>query len=372
MPRTELDVPHHVEYLSVLDENGQLDKELEPDIPDDVLLKMFRAMLLARRFDERMLTMQRQGRIGTFAPIKGQEAQVAAVAVLTPDDWLVPSFRETPAELWRGKTMVRVLLAYAGYNEGGFIPKDQNNLPVSVPVGSQALHAVGIGMAMRYRKMNHVAMVFFGDGATSEGDYHEALNFAGVFHVPVIFVCQNNHWAISHPRAKQTRAKTLAQKALAYDIPGIQVDGNDPLAVYSAAKEAVDRARSGNGPSMIECVTYRMSVHTTADDPKRYRKDDEVDPWVKRDPLTRFQKYLMDKGLLYEGQVSAMEESIKTEIREAEEEFEDRAKEGGDPVAMFDHAFEELPAYLNSQRNELIGDMDVAKSESNRPEVGRH
>jgi pyruvate dehydrogenase E1 component alpha subunit len=353
MPKTEKDLPYRVSYLSILDENGQLDKDLEPDIPDDFLRKLHRTILLARRFDERMLTMQRQGRIGTFAPIKGQEGQVVAAAALEPEDWLVPSFRETGAELWRGKRMADVLLAYAGYNEGGAIPRDLNNLPVSVPVGSQTLHAVGLGMAIKYRKRKSVVMVFFGDGATSEGDFHEAMNFAGVFQTPVVFLCQNNHWAISVPRSKQTRSKTLAQKALAYDIPGVQVDGNDVLAVYSAAKEAVERARSGDGPTMIECVTYRMSVHTTADDPKRYRTDVEVEEWTKRDPITRFQKYLTDKGLLTTEKIEKLEEEIKAEIREAEKEFEERAKQAGDPLTMFDYVLGELPPSIREQREEL-------------------
>jgi pyruvate dehydrogenase E1 component alpha subunit len=353
MPKTEIDLPNRVTYLSILDENGRLDEDLEPDIPGELLLKMHRTMVIARRFDERMLTMQRQGRIGTFAPIKGQEAQVGAVALLEPEDWLVPSFRETAAEIWRGKSMVNVLLTYAGYNEGGSIPKDQNNLPISVPVGSQTVHAVGLGMAIKYRKQDRVAMAFFGDGATSEGDFHEALNFAGVFQTPVIFVCQNNHWAISIPRRKQTRSKTLAQKALAYGIPGIQVDGNDVLAVYSAAREAVDRARSGDGPTLIECVTYRMSVHTTADDPKRYRKDEEVEEWVKRDPIARFQKYLVQKGLLTEEAVNSLEDEIKGQIKDVEKQFEDLTKEPGDPLAMFDHLYAEMPSYLREQREEL-------------------
>ena len=304
MPRKEIDLPYRVEYLSILDEDGQLDKSLEPSIADDVLLRMHRMMVLARRFDERMLNLQRQGRIGTFAPIKGQEAQIGAAAVLEPDDWLVPSFREMPAELWRGKSMESVLLLYGGYNEGGKVPEGLNNLPVAIPVGSQTLHAAGLGYAIKYRRQKQVAMTFFGDGATSEGDFHEAMNFSAVFQIPVVFVAQNNQWAISVPRSRQTHAKTLAQKAMAYDMPGIQVDGNDLLAVYTAAKEAVDRARAGGGPSFIECVTYRLSMHTTADDPKRYRKDEEVAQWVKRDPIVRFRKYLGDKGLLTDEAIS--------------------------------------------------------------------
>lgn len=358
MPRSGIDLPHRVEYLSILDENGQLDKSLEPAIADHVLLRMHRTMLLARRLDERMLNLQRQGRIGTFAPVKGQEAQIGAVVVLEPEDWLVPSFREMPAELWRGKSIESILLLYGGYNEGGRIPEGLNNLPVAIPVGSQTLHAAGLGYAIKYRQKKQVAMTFFGDGATSEGDFHEAMNFAAVFQVPVIFVAQNNHWAISVPRSRQTHARTLAQKALAYDMPGLQVDGNDILAVYAAAKEAVDRARGGGGPSFIECVTYRISMHTTADDPKKYRKDEEVEEWVKRDPLVRFQKYLSDKGLLTAGSLELDEAEVQAEIKAAEERWTELVERRINPLEMFDHAYAELPTPLQTQKEELQQEVD--------------
>jgi pyruvate dehydrogenase E1 component alpha subunit len=354
MPREEIDIPYGIEYLSILSEAGKVDQELEPDIPDELLVELHRAMVLTRKFDERLLSLQRQGRIGTFAPITGQEAsQLGAVATLEDGDWLLPSFREMAAEVWRGKSLESVLLVYGGYNEGSTVPEGINNLPVSIPVGTQIIHAVGLAYAIKYRREKNVAMVFFGDGATSEGDFHEALNFAGVFQTPAIFVCQNNHWAISIPRSQQSRSKTLAQKALAYGIPGIQVDGNDILAVYAAAKECVERARSGGGPSMIECLTYRMSMHTTADDPKRYRKDEELEEWSKRDPLSRFQKYLVEKGLLSQKEINSLEEEIKQEIKEAVAGYEKKQKEFGDPLLMFDHVFEELPPHLKEQREEL-------------------
>ncbi|MBN2125505.1 MAG: pyruvate dehydrogenase (acetyl-transferring) E1 component subunit alpha [Deltaproteobacteria bacterium] len=364
MPRQKIDVPQSVEYLSILDAEGRLDKGLEPDIPEDLLLKLHRAMLLGRRFDERLLNLQRQGRIGTFAPISGQEAsQLGAVSVLRPSDWMTPSFRETAAELWRGRTMESVMLAYGGYNEGGRAEEGSHTLPVSIPVGSQVLHAMGIAWAIKYRKKDDVAMAFLGDGGTSEGDFHEAMNFAGVFQVPLIIVCQNNHWAISVPRSKQTRARTLAQKALAYGIPGIQVDGNDILAVCTAAREAVDRARSGGGPTMIECVTYRLMMHTTADDPKRYRKDEEVEDWRKRDPLVRFQRYLTDKGLLSGEKIASIEEEIKTEIQEAVDRAEQLMKTHVDPLVMFDHAYAEMPPYLEGQKKELEEELALPKED---------
>jgi pyruvate dehydrogenase E1 component alpha subunit len=355
MPRNTINIPDKIEYISILNENGELDAGLEPDIPEELLLKLHRTLLLSRKFDERLMNLQRQGRIGTFPPINGQEAaQLGAVALLRPSDWMVPAFRETAAEIWRGRSLESVIIYNNGYSEGAEIPQDLNNLPISVPVGSQILHAVGLGWAAKYRQTDDVAMTFFGDGATSEGDFHEGLNFAGVFQAPVIFVCQNNHWAISLPVAKQTRSKTLAQKALAYGMPGIQVDGNDILAVYAAAKEAVDRARAGQGPTLIECVTYRMAVHTTADDPKRYRTEKEVDKWRRRDPIVRFQKYLADKGLLSEDKIAGIESEVLEVIQAAVDGAEEKMKALGDPIDMFEHAYAEIPAYLKEQKEAFV------------------
>jgi len=364
MPRKEIHIPDKIEYTSILNEKGELDKALEPDIPEELLLRLFRTMLLARKFDERLLSLQRQGRIGTFPPISGQEAaHLGAAATLLSSDWFVPAFRETAAEIWRGRSLESVILYYNGFNEGVDIPEGRNDLPTSVPVGSQIIHAVGLGWAARYRQTDNVAMAFFGDGATSEGDFHEGLNFASVFQVPAIFVCQNNHWAISIPRSKQTRSKTLAQKALAYGMPGIQVDGNDILAVYVAAQEAVDRARSGGGPTLIECVTYRMAVHTTADDPKRYRTEEEVEQWKKRDPITRFQTYLIDKGVISEDKIAGLDSEVAEEIQSAIDRAEEQMKTLGDPIDMFEHAYAEMPPYLKEQRESLARELAEKEGE---------
>jgi pyruvate dehydrogenase E1 component alpha subunit len=364
MPRTTIDIDSTLEYLSILDEHGKHDGDLDPGIPGDLLQDLFRSMLLGRRFDERLLNLQRQGRIGTFPPTTGQEsAQLGVVAVLEADDWIAPSFRETVAEIRRGKSMESVILHNNGFSEGDDSDAGYHNLPVSVPVASQTLHAVGIAWAIKYRKASQVAVAFFGDGATSEGDFHEALNFAGVYQVPVIFVCQNNHWAISVPLARQTRSKTIAQKALAYGIPGIQVDGNDILAVYSATKEAVERARKGEGPTLIECVTYRLQMHTTADDPKRYRSDEEVDAWKKKDPLPRFQTYLIEKGILSKPDIETLEESVQEEIQQAVDRAEQRMKTLGNPLTMFDHAYDELPPDLVAQRKYLEAELSADAKE---------
>lgn len=364
MPRTPIKLDLPLEQLSILDQNGTLDTALEPDIPNDLLLKLNRTMLLTRRFDERLLNLQRQGRIGTFPPVKGHEAaHLGAAAHLRPTDWMVPSFREQAALLWRGASLEQMIVYNNGFNEGGRVPQDARTLPIAVPVGSQVLHAVGLAWAARHRGTDEVVMTFFGDGATSEGDFHEAMNFAAVYQLPVIFVCQNNHWAISIPLHKQTRTPTLAQKALAYGMPGIQVDGNDILSVYVAAGEAVDRARRGGGPTLVECVTYRLIMHTTADDPKKYRSEQEVQEWLARDPLPRFQNYLKDKGLLDDDGIADIEAAIEDQIGQAVQKAEKRMSRPHDPLQMFDHLYAQLPEELKRQRYELADELDAAGKE---------
>ena len=348
MPRTPIEPQFPTERLSILDSDGLLDAELEPKIAPDDLKRLYRAMVLGRRLDERMLKLQRQGRIGTFAPIKGQEAsQIGTVFTLESRDWMVPSFRETAAMLWRGWPIERILAFYAGRLEGGRPGPEQRDLPVTIPVATQLPHAVGLAYGIQYRGEDSVVMVYFGDGATSEGDFHEAANFAGVWHGPVVFVCQNNQWAISVPLKKQTNSRTIAQKATAYGFPGIQVDGNDVLAVYAASREAVDRARAGDGPTLIECVTYRLGMHTTADDPTKYRSEEEVKAWEQKDPLTRFRVYLEKKKLFD----PAVDEQVDQEIARGVERFE--AMPPADPLEMFDHAYAELPPHVAAERAEL-------------------
>ena len=352
MPRTELDVPPGLEYLSVLDEDGNLDEDLEPDLDDEMLEELHRVMLLSRRFDDRRLRWQRSGRIGTFAPVKGQEAaQLGAVAALEDDDWMVPSFRETAAATWRGAPLTSFVLFDAGYNEGAAVEEGSRDLPIAIPVASQVPHAAGIGYAVKQTGDGAVVMVFFGDGATSEGDFHEGMNFAGVFELPVVFVCQNNQWAISVPREEQTASKSIAQKALAYGFPGLQVDGNDILASYAACREAVDRARSGDGSMLVELSTYRLSVHTTADDPSKYRSEEEEEEWKQRDPLPRFQGYLKDRDLLDQERIDELESEIESQIDEVWDEASERMDQlEKQPEAMFDHVYAEMPAHLVEQR----------------------
>lgn len=355
MPREQLELEYAVEYLSILDENNELDSDLDPGIDEDLLQRMFRTMLLARRFDEHLLTLQREGRIGTFAPVRGQEAcQIGAMPVLGESDWFVPAFREFAAMHWRGFGLSDILLFAAGYNEGTAVPENARDLPTAVPVATQVPHAVGLGYASQYYGRDEVALVFFGDGATSEGDFHEGLNFAGIWQTPTVFFCQNNRWAISMPRDKQSKSKTLAQKGLAYGIPCLQVDGNDILAVYAATREAVQRARDGGGPTMIEALTYRLGIHTTADDPSKYRDEDEVKEWEARDPLPRFQNYLTEREVLSEDDVDNMESEIAEAIDQCWEDTESRIAELDGPEMMFDHIYAERPPYLEAQREAYI------------------
>src|SRR6266436_9879432 len=362
MPRTPIEPQFPTERLSILDSDGLLDAALEPKLGPDDLKRLYRGMVLGRRLDERMLKLQRQGRIGTFAPIKGQEAsQIGTVFTLTAKDWMVPSFRETAAMLWRGWPIERILGFYAGRLEGGQPDPEQRDLPVTIPVATQLPHAVGLAYGIQYRGEDSVVMVYFGDGATSEGDFHEAANFAGVWHGPVVFVCQNNQWAISVPLKKQTNSRTIAQKATAYGFPGIQVDGNDVLAVCAASREAVDRARAGEGPTLIECVTYRLGMHTTADDPTKYRTDEEVAMWEQKDPLTRFRAYLEKRNLLE----ANLEQRIDEEIAEAVRRFESAPP--ADPLTMFDHVYAELPADLKAQREEMAAREPAAPARAGEP-----
>lgn len=343
-----------ISHLQILDENGVIDPQLEPDLSPEQLLGIYREMVRAREADQRMLKLQRQGRMGTFGPCTGQEAATIGPAVaMAEKDWFVGSFREIGGHLVRGVPLLNYFLYWNGIEEGNLRPPGTERvLPVSVIVGSQNLHAVGLAYAMKYRKEKAAAVVFFGDGATSEGDFHEALNFAAVWQVPTVFICQNNQWAISIPRSVQSRSRTIAQKAIAYDMPGIQVDGNDVLAMYQATKEALERAYAGDGPTLIEAVTYRMMMHTTADDPTKYRTDDEVEAWRPRDPLIRIRHYLESKGLWSDDRQAALDKEVKKEIDTAVRELE--SYPALKPDAPFDHVYGTRHQVIEEQRQEFL------------------
>lgn len=353
MPTKEIG-PFSVSYLQVLDEKGNVDKELEPDLSDEDLVKLYRTMYLSREGDQRMLKLQRQGRVGTFGPSSGQEACVCPPCLaMSEKDWFVSAFREFGGYVARGVPISNIYLFHNGFEEGNTLNPLTRTLPISIVVGAQLLHAVGIGYAMKYRGEKDSAVVaFLGDGATSQGDFHEALNFAAVWNAPVVFICQNNQWAISIPRKNQTRSETLAQKAIAYGMPGYQVDGNDALAVYKVTKEALDRAYAGEGPTFIEAVTYRLMMHTTADDPTKYRSDEEVEEWWRKEPVSRMKLYLENKGIWDEQKQSAMEAEIKEEIDAAVVELE--SKKDFKPDAPFDHVFGTRHDIIEEQRAEFL------------------
>ncbi len=339
-----------VPHLQVLSEKGTLDKKLDPGLSETQLLRLYRAMTLAREADQRMLRLQRQGRMGTFSPSTGQEAAACGpMLALSERDWLVPAFRELGAMLMRGVPLHRILLFWGGWEEGNVFPGVERTLPIAVIVASQIPHAAGVAYSLKYRGEKDAAVVcYFGDGATSEGDFHEGMNFAAVWKAPVVFICQNNHWAISTPQEKQTGSKTFAQKAIAYGIPGIQVDGNDPLAMYKATRDALDRANNGEGPTMIEALTYRVSMHTTADDPSKYRDTAEVEVWKSRDPLIRLRNLLNERGLWGEEKEAALLAEIKGEI-DAEVRIYEHGIEARSDIA-FDHVFASPGVELEEQR----------------------
>ncbi|WP_022664797.1 pyruvate dehydrogenase (acetyl-transferring) E1 component subunit alpha [Desulfospira joergensenii] len=344
-------------HMQILDEKGKVDPELEPDLTDEELTGLYRQMTLSRMADTRMLNLQRQGRLGTLPACTGQEAAFCApVLALKETDWFVGSYREIGARLMRGESLVNLLRLYNGFEEGAINTQNARTLPISIILASQLPHAVGLAYGSRLQgEKDTVALTIFGDGATSEGDFHEALNFASVWKAPVIFLCQNNQFAISTPTRFQTGSPTIAQKAAAYGIPGIRVDGNDALAVYRAVKEAADRARDNQGPTLIEAFTFRMLMHTTADDPKRYRDDEMVESWKEKDPLTRFRIYLTRKKLWDDDRQKAMEDELKQEIDDSVKEFE--SQKDFRPEAPFDYVFENRDPDLEEQHQAFLEDM---------------
>ncbi len=335
-----------VDYLQVLDENGNADASLFPkDLDDARIVEMCKYMLFARALDAKSLSLQRQGRAVTYAPLVGEEAtQIGTAFAMRGQDFFVPNFRQHGVFLVRGFPLENFFIYWRGFEDGSKVPQGFNSTPVAVPVGSQMPHAVGIAFAFKYKGKDAAVVAYVGDGGTSEGEFYEALNFAGVWKVPLVAIIENNQWAISVPRSAQSAAKTLAQKGIAAGIRCVQVDGNDVVAVYKATKEAIDGSKEG--PTLIECVTYRMSMHTTADDPTRYRSDAEVEEWAKKDPILRVKAYLAKKGLWsdeIERQVS--EEQLKR-IDEAVEKAEQFKP---DPGLMFKDVYSFMPGVLNEE-----------------------
>jgi pyruvate dehydrogenase E1 component alpha subunit len=304
--------------VQILDSEGVLNEKLRSaELTDEVIKSLYEKMVFVRIANERALKMQRQGRMGTYASIEGEEAaQIGSEFATKPTDWIVPAFREHAAMWAHGVPMDLIFQYWRGSENGSHHPQGVRVLPVSIPVGSQMLHAVGISWASKMRGEKDVVVTYFGDGATSEGDFHEAMNFAGVYDTPTVFICENNQYAISTPRARQTASRTIAQKALAYGFPGVIVDGNDLFAMYAVTKEAVERARKGEGPTLIEAYTYRLGDHTTSDDASKYRAKEEVEAWRPKDPMRRLQLYLKTKNLWDEKYEATLREKFQKEIDE--------------------------------------------------------
>ena len=347
MPR-ETVAEFAVDEVQVLSEDETVDESLVPDLSDEQLLEIYEAMKRSRRLDERAISLQRRGELGTYAPAIGQEAaQVGSAYAMGDDDWIVPSFREGPALLVRGTPPEKTLQYALGMEEGAEIPGGEGALPPAIPVGSQPLHAVGVGWGKRLQDEDDVAVTYFGDGATSEGDVYEALNMAGVYDAQTVFLCQNNQYAISTRIESQTRAETLAQKAVAAGIEGVRVDGNDVLGVYRVAREAIEKARSGE-PVLVEALTYRRSMHTTSDDPSAYREAEESEAWEARDPIVRLQVFLEDRGVLDEELEATIDDRVDAEITDAIDAAR-AANEALDPADMFRHVYDEMPPELERQ-----------------------
>ncbi len=354
MPRKTLK-NFSVSWLQVLNEAGEIDTALLSEghqFTEKTLKSFYESMVLIRAIDEKALNLQRTGRMGTYASIQGQEAiQVGVAAALQPSDWFFPAFRATGLSVLRGTNIKTIYQYWSGDERGSVVPEDINDFPVSIPVGTHIPHAVGAAWAAKYKKDPIAVLTTFGDGATSKGDFHEGMNFAGVFKLPLVFVCQNNQWAISVPVSRQTASATIAQKAIAYGFEGLQVDGNDVLGVYRAVKEALEKARRGEGAMFIECLTYRLSDHTTADDASRYRTDEEVSIWKKKDPILRLKTHIKNHFAWSDTDEKALKEEVDHRIAEAVKAFEDTAPLS--PLQMFDSLFENLSPELLLQREAL-------------------
>ncbi len=342
----------NVKRIGVLDEKGKVDESLMPSLSDEEIKRMYELLVLSRTFDRYALNLHAEGRLGTYASILGQEAsQIGSAFALEKTDWVFPSFREMGVYITMGYPMYMLFQYWSGDERGIKPPDDLNIFPVCVPVGTQIPQAIGAAMGVKYKKDKKAVAAYFGDGGTSKGDFHEGLNMAGVFRLPVVFICQNNQWAISVPREKQSASKTLAQKSFAYGFEGIQVDGNDIFAVYKAAKEALDKAKRGEGPTLIECFTYRMSDHTTADDASRYRTKEEIAVWKPKDPILRLKLFMEKKGLWTEQYQKEVEDKAKAKVDEAVKMEE--AIERPHPKDMFMHTYEKLTQRQMRQMKDL-------------------
>lgn len=342
------------EMYQVLSPEGEVIEPIEGKIDEALMLKMYESMLLVRAFDRKSVNLQRQGRMGTYAPFEGQEAsQVGSALALSPKDWLFPTYRDHAAAIIHGQDMFRVFLYWMGHVEGSLCPEGKRMMPACVPIATQMVHAVGTAWASKLKGEQDASIAYFGDGATSEGDFHEALNFAGVYKTPTIFFCQNNGYAISVPFEKQSASRTISQRAAAYDIKGVRVDGNDIFAVWLSVREAIERGLRGEGPTLIEAITFRYGAHTTADDPKKYRDQEDTSKFWRDnyDPISRLKKFLEKKGLWSEEQEERALQQINERIDAHLQKAESYPK--ADPLDMFNHVYAQMPWHIKEQQEEL-------------------
>lgn len=349
-----------IEHLSILDEHAKFDAKLGKGLlSDDEVAYLYEQISISRHYDEIAFKLQRSGRMGTYPQNKGQEACAAGPGYVLQkrreaggfEDWIVPCYRENLALFMNGLPMEKILLHWMGDERGNQIPDGVNILPIAIPIGTHPLHASGLAWSLKYRKQKGVALCFFGDGATSEGDFHEGMNFASALKLPVVFISQNNFWAISVPREKQTGSQTIAQKGLAYGMPCFQCDGNDIFATYKTAKDAIEYAEKESRPVFIEMITYRLGDHTTADDARRYRDEKELASWQHKDPLIRMRTFLEGKGKWDDAKQEAMEAKAKELVSQVVKNAEGIADPTVDDV--FNWTFAELPEEIIRQRETL-------------------
>jgi pyruvate dehydrogenase E1 component alpha subunit len=345
-----------IEFTRLIDADGRPVAELPALATDRArVVELYRWMVLTRAFDAKAIALQRTGRLGTYASSLGQEAvNVGTALAMQQRDVLLPSFREHGAQLVRGVGMHELYLYWGGDERGSDFAGPREDFPVSIPVGSHAVHGAGVALAFKLRREPRVAVVMLGDGATSKGDVYEAMNVAGAWCLPVVFVVSNNEWAISVPRTRQTAAETLAQKALAAGFGGCQVDGNDVIAVHAAAGAACARAREGGGPTLIEALTYRLGDHTTVDDASRYRDDAEVTQHWKDEPVARLRQFLVREHDWSKDDEQALRSACSDEVDRAADRYLETPP--APPASMFDYLYETLPAALAPQRAALDGD----------------
>ncbi|CAG9621711.1 pyruvate dehydrogenase (acetyl-transferring) E1 component subunit alpha [Sutcliffiella rhizosphaerae] len=338
----------------IIDNQGNLtDKTFESKITEKLATTMYKHMLRIRTFDKKAISLQRQGRIGTYAPYEGQEAsQVGSAIALNDEDWMFPSYRDHGATMTFGHSLLHILLFWNGRNEGCVPANGKRVFPPGIPIATQLPHAVGAAYAEKRKGTKNASIVYFGDGATSEGDFHEGLNFASILKAPVVFLNQNNQFAISVPLFKQMNTKTIAQKGLAYDIPSIRIDGNDVFAVYFYTMNALETARNGEGPTLIEAVTWRYGAHTTADDPSKYRDQTESEKRRESDPILRMERFLKNKGWFDEDKRDNILQELSMEIDKSIEEMEKYPK--ANPSDMFDYVFEKPTRGIEQQKSELL------------------